>query len=184
MPSSMNRLKRGYIRRLILPLFRGEHPPEYTARGVFIGLFIALTPTVGVQMPACLLLWGLAKALKPQWDFNVVVAMAWTWVTNIFTLAPFYYLFLITGRVMLGDWDSLSGYQDFVQRLDASLAVEADWLATLWVYLVNLFREFGVPMFIGSLPWAILFSILGYRWSLNLTRKVGAKRDARKTPTA
>lgn len=174
------RLRRGYVRRLVLPLFRGEHPPEYMARGVFVGLFIALTPTVGVQMPGCLLLWGLLKFLKPEWDFNLVVAMAWTWVTNIFTLAPFYYLFLLTGRVMMGEWDSLSGYHDFQQRLAISLAVEADWWTTLWIYLVSLFREFGVPMFIGSLPWAALFSVLGYRWSLDLTRKVYERRAARK----
>ena len=179
-PNIRQRMKRTYIRRLVTPLLRGEHPPEYMARGVFVGLLVALTPTVGVQMPACLLFWVLAKAVKPDWEFNVIVAMAWTWVTNIFTLGPFYYLFLVTGRIMMGQWDSLSGYADFVARLDTSLAVEADWLTTLWVYLANLFREFGVPMFIGSLPWAVLFSVLGYRWSLNLTRRVRRRRIHRR----
>ena len=40
------RLQSVIRRRLIIPLFRSPHPPEYTARGVLIGLFVALTPTI------------------------------------------------------------------------------------------------------------------------------------------
>ncbi|MGB0714110.1 MAG: DUF2062 domain-containing protein [Gammaproteobacteria bacterium] len=176
--------KRLYHRKLVVPLLRGKHPPEYLARSVLIGLVVAMTPTVGVQMPICLLLWALFKAVRPQWDFNAVVAMAWTWVTNVFTLGPIYYLFLVTGRVMTGHWDSLTGYQDFVDRLNASQAVEADWLTTLWVYVVSLFQEFGAPMFIGSIPWAILCGWLGYRWSLGFTRRIELRRAQRKARRA
>ena len=40
MRRQLRRLQVLILRRLIIPLFRSPHPPEYTARGVFIGLLI------------------------------------------------------------------------------------------------------------------------------------------------
>ena len=86
---------RGWLSRivhgkLIAPLRRSRHTPEYTARGVLVGLLVALTPTVGVQMPIVFGIWLALRKMYPGWDFNVVVALAWTWVTNAVT-APFVY---------------------------------------------------------------------------------------------
>ena len=52
------------VRRLIIPLFRSPHPPEYTARGVFVGVLIALTPTVGVQMMIIPVIWLPLRAMR------------------------------------------------------------------------------------------------------------------------
>ncbi len=165
--------------RLVVPILRGKHSPEYTARGVFVGLFAAMTPTVGVQMPIVLAVWVVTRTLRPSWDFNVIVGMAWTWVTNIFTLAPLYYVFLVTGRMMLGHWDSLGGYGEFADTLAELLRTDAGWLETMWIYVVGVFEVWGVPMFLGSIPWAILSAWLGYRWSLRLILRFRARRAAR-----
>ncbi len=132
-------------------------------------------------MPMVLLIWVLAKYLWPARDFNLVAAIAWTWLTNVFTMAPVYYVFLITGRIMLGRWDRLSGFDVFYEKLNTGLGVDVGPLATLWVYMEKLFEQFGLPMWIGSIPWALLFGWLGYRWSLRLVIKVRARREARMT---
>ncbi len=87
--------------RLVIPLKRSMHAPEYTARGVMVGLVWAMTPTVGIQMLAVLLTWLIARKLF-KWDFSVFIGMAWTWSTNFVTAGPVYYLFYLTGQLMLG----------------------------------------------------------------------------------
>ena len=180
----MNRLRRLLLHRLIAPLMRSRNPPQYTARGTAIGLAIAFTPTVGVQMPIALLLWLIIRYLRPAWDFNLLVAIAWTWVTNVFTMAPIYYGFLVTGRIMLGRWDRLRGFEVFEEKLGAALAVDAGPIETVWVYMVNLFEQFGLPMWVGSLPWALFLGWLGYRWSLRLVIDIRARREKRKMARA
>lgn len=152
--------------RLVHPLLHGDHPPEYTARGVMFGLMVALTPTVGAQMPLVFLLWLMLKRLRPAWNFNLVVGMAWTWITNVVTVPPLYYLYIITGRVLLGHWDKLRDYGTFESRLTETLHPDASWLEAFWIFAVNLVEKFGIPLFVGSLPWVFLGSWLGYRWSL------------------
>jgi hypothetical protein len=174
-----NRLYRLLRLRLVIPLLRARHSPGYTARGVAIGMLVAMTPTVGVQMAICAIIWAIIKALRPKWDFNVIVAMAWTWVTNVFTLAPIYYVFLLTGELMMGHWGDAGGYEVFTARLSELLSQDASWYEALWVYAVEIFTAWGVPMFLGSIPWAIATAWLSYRWSLKLSTSVHARRQRR-----
>jgi uncharacterized protein (DUF2062 family) len=131
-------------------------------------------------MPAVFLFWVLTHYLRPAWEFNLVVALAWTWLTNVFTMAPVYYIFLVTGRIMLGRWDKLRGFDAFHEKLNASLAIEAGPLDTLWIYMVKLFEQFGLPMWVGSVPWALFFGWIGYRWSLRLVVRVRTRREQRR----
>ena len=173
------RLHRLLRYRLVVPILRGRHPPEYTARGVFFGLLAAMTPTVGIQMPIVLVIWTLVRILRPAWDFNLVVGLAWTWVTNIFTVPPVYYVFLVTGRLMMGQWDAISGYVRFQEKLATLLQADATWYEALWIYIWGIFQIWGVPLFVGSIPWAILTAWLGYRWSLRLIREFRMRRIRR-----
>jgi uncharacterized protein (DUF2062 family) len=163
--------------RLLVPVLRAKHPPEYTARGVMIGLLVAMTPTVGVQMPIVLAVWFAIRIFWSAWDFNVVIACAWTWVTNIFTLGPVYYLFLVSGRLMMGQPGDPSGYSEFVDMLAKTLSTDAGFFESLWIYTVDLFEIWGIPMFLGSVPWAIVSAFVGYRWSLKLLHRVRARRQ-------
>ncbi|MDS4071718.1 MAG: DUF2062 domain-containing protein, partial [Defluviicoccus sp.] len=98
--------------RLIVPLKRSRHSPEFTARGTAIGLFWAFTPLVGIQMHLVFLTW---LCMRPtRWRFNLLVGVAWTWVTNVLTMWPCYYVFYVTGRLMLGDWHLDFAYHDVV----------------------------------------------------------------------
>lgn len=169
--------RRVILYRLIMPVLRAKTPPEYTARSVFVGLLVAMTPTVGVQMAVVFMIWLPIRCAKPQWDFNVIIAMAWTWITNIFTLAPIYYIFLVTGRIMLGSEGGLTGYDEFAAMLEKSLTTDAGIVESLWIYTIDLFRIWGIPMFVGSIPWALLSAWLGYHWSLRLVNRFRRQRQ-------
>lgn len=175
----INRLRRQLRYRLVIPILRGTHSPEYTARGVMFGLLAAMTPTVGIQMPIVFVIWCCVRVLRRSWDFNLVVGLAWTWVTNIVTVPPMYYGFLVTGRLLTGHWDALTGYDEFQQRLAMLLDADAAWYEAVWIYIQGIFEIWGVPMFVGSIPWAILTSWLGYRWSLRLVREFRLRRARR-----
>ena len=158
--------------RLVVPLLRGQHPPEFTARGVFYGVLIGLTPTIGVQMAIVFAIWLLLRTLRRDLDFNLIAAVAWTWISNALTLPPLYYVFFVTGQVLLGRWDDLAGYDAFAAKLSGTLAADAGWIDALWVYTVNLFQTFGEPMFLGCVPWAAAGSWIAYKWSLRLITRM------------
>ncbi|WP_416897853.1 MAG: DUF2062 domain-containing protein [Minwuia sp.] len=165
--------------RLIVPLKRGQMPPEYIGRGVAVGLAIAFTPTVGVQMVAVFAVWALAKWLGPRFNFHLVAAVAWVWVTNLFTIGPIYYAFLLTGQVMLGRFDELGsiGLDTFTAMLTQTVTAEVGFFEGLWVGTVALFDVWGLPLFIGSIPWAVGTAWIGYVWSV---RFIVRFREARK----
>ncbi len=170
--------------RLIHPLLHPRHAPEYTARGVMFGLMVALTPTVGVQMPVVFLIWLGVKRFRPEWDFNLVVAIAWTWITNVATAPPLYYLYIVSGRTLMGRWDKVRDYDTFASRLMETLEEDAGWFDTVWVYAVNLVNKFGLALFVGCVPWVILGSWLGYRWSLGFVVSLRRARERRRTRRA
>ena len=98
----LRKLSRILKYRLLVPILRSNLPPVETARGVAVGLVSAMNPFVGIQMALVGAFWAFQKLVLPNWRFNLIAALAWTWVTNIFTVPIVYYVFLITGRLMLG----------------------------------------------------------------------------------
>ena len=164
--------------RLVIPLKRSRHPPEYTARGVAVGTFWALTPTVGVQMAVVVVHWWISRKFFRR-DFSVVNAMAWTWITNVFTLLPFYYLFYVTGQFMMGAED-VTGYRGFITLWD-STASSTDPEGTALSELIQtwgalLLKDWFAAMALGSIPYAFVGGWLAWRWALAAIR---AYRGAR-----
>lgn len=148
--------------RLLIPLHRTPHPPEYTARGVAVGMLVAMTPTIGIQMFIVAGLWLIITRWF-NWQFSLLAGVAYTWTTNAFTMIPVYYLFYVTGQLMLGNWDDINGFEKFTELVNR-IANNPDfgfWQA-LWLWTVELFSGWGVPMFVGSIPWAIFSAWLGY----------------------
>ena len=173
------RMRRLYFRRLLVPLFRGQHPPEFTARGAMVGLAVAFTPLVGVQMPIVFAVWLMVRYCAPRYDFNLVVGLAWTWVTNVVTLPPIYYVFLVTGQLILGHWNEVGGFGAFSEALAASSTEANTFLESLWAGTKALFEAFGVPMFVGCVPWIFIMGWVGYKASYSVIINVRARRRAR-----
>jgi hypothetical protein len=175
-PSGLwHRVVRALRFRLVVPLMRSRHTPEWSARAALIGLIWAFTPSVGFQMPVVFATWVIARRLF-KWDFSLLQGLAWTWTTNAFTALPCYYVFFLTGQLMLGRWSDLSGYDSFVDLFHAVFADDLSLLATTKAVSRVLLLEWGVSMWIGSIPWALVIGWLGYRLTL---RFVVAYRLAR-----
>jgi hypothetical protein len=167
--SRWERFQRGVRHRLITPMKRSRHPPEFTARGVAIGVFWAFTPLIGIQMYLVMMTWALLR-WWPRWDFNPIVALPWTWITNVFTLLPTYYVFYVTGELMMGRWDAGLGYDGFVQSWQSILLTEGGFLETMLASVAIVAKNQGLPMVIGSIPYAIGLGWISYRWSLVFVR--------------
>ena len=91
---------------------------------------------------------------------------------------------VISEHLMPGRWDELRGYATFADRFRQSLPTDAGAIHTVWLYIVKLFEVFGVPLFVGSLPWTVLGAWLGYRWSLKVVRIYQERRDRRRARRA
>lgn len=182
--SFLQRMYRLAQHKLVVPIKRSPHPPEHTARAVAIGLFWAMTPLIGIQMYLVFLTWLVARR-RPNWEFGVIIAMAWTWVTNVFTMWPIYYAFYITGRVMLGEQNQIPGYENFIHHWQGALSNGDGFFETLVVQVKVVAQERGLPLIIGSIPYAVVAAWLGYRYSLKyVIRRRAAKRRAIKNRAA
>ncbi len=140
------------------------------ARSVTVGTFIALTPTFGFQMPLIGFLWSISKFSK-RWRFNLPISLSLTWITNYFTIIPYYFLCYHTG-IWLGDHIfrfktpmSYDRFSDLWQgMLDAGF-----WASFKELALIML--KIGKPLFLGSIPYAVIGSFVIYKVTYYLVKR-------------
>ena len=181
--SIWQRLVRLTTYRLLIPIKRARHSPEYVARGVMVGMAWAMTPLVGIQMYLVFMTWLIARRFF-RWNFSLIIGCAWTWMTNVVTMFPIYYVFYVTGQMLLGNWDNVSGYASFVGLLAETFGADLSLWETLERYGVFIIKDWGLAMAVGSLPWAALGGWLGYRWGLAYARRRRAKSTSQIHTTA
>lgn len=157
--------------KLIQPLRHAVHPPEYTARAVGVGLFVGFTPFFGAHIALVLLVWGVAKAFSDNASFNPVLASAWTLISNVFTIAPLFYIYIQTGRFMLGHWERIQTFESYLPEFEQTAYASQGWIELLSVKAIGILAGFGIPLFIGCLPWAVFISLGGYFVSLYFIRR-------------
>jgi uncharacterized protein (DUF2062 family) len=177
-----NRIARLIKLRLLVPLMRSQHPPEYTAWGTAVGLAWAFTPTPGIQMGLVFVTWLIARHFF-QAHFSLVLGAAWTWASNVFTGPPVLYLSYVTGQVMLGRWDDITGYDSFIALWQNAFATDQPLQQQVMTALKMAIRDWGLAIWIGCIPWCALLGVLGYYWSLRFVlahRHARARRLARR----
>lgn len=128
---------------------------EFTlARGVAVGLFIGLTPTLGVQTPLMLL---ASMALRA----NFPAAFLASWINNPLTFAPLYFGMHQAGEYIL-----------------TLLPVRFDWLSGIEVDIA----EEAAALVVGSMAVALLGCLLGYLGFLYVWRRFDLHLPARADP--
>jgi len=180
--SSLQRFYRLLRLRLIIPMFRARQPAENTARAVAVGLFWAFTPTFGIQMGLTFIHWYCSRTFLKK-DFNVVVAMAWTWVTNVFTVPICYYLFFLTGQILLGRWSDLTGYESFNKFWTTAMGGAGSDPTSLQAwdsYFSIIIEGWGLALIVGSIPFALIGYFGGYYWTLSFVRRWRTRRAERR----
>lgn len=175
--SYLSQLGRLVRYKLVVPLRRAPHSPEYKARGVAIGMIWAMTPLVGIQMYLVSMTW-LVMRRSPKTDFSLIIGCAWTWVSNVFTVPPIYYTFYITGQLMRGQWHDVAGFQSFMTTWDELFLVEGGFWEQIVALTSLLFESLGISMAIGCLPWAVVMGWLSYKMALSFAVRRQARKKA------
>lgn len=165
--------------RLAIPIMRGVHTPEHTARGVMIGIFWSMTPFFGIQMMLVLASWLIARKIF-KWDFSLVNGLAWTWLTNAFTIIPCFYLFYLTGQLMLGRMGQVADYASFGNNIERAINNQSGFWQNIQDWVVSLASDFGLPILLGSIPWSLLSALVAYRLTLVFLGRYKARRLERR----
>jgi hypothetical protein len=172
------RLKRVVRYRLHIPMLRNKQSPTHVARGVMVGMIWAMTPFFGFQMGLVFATWMASRWLF-GWNFCLVNGLAWTWTTNVFTLIPVFYLFYVTGQMLMGGFSDPVGYDNFKS---AVLTAEHDAVENpshLGAQMSKLWNAFGLPLFAGSAVWATITGCLAYWLSLGFVTRYREHRASR-----
>ena len=164
--------------KLLVPLVRSKHPANFKARGVAVGMGWAMTPLVGIQMTLVMMTWVFFKKVLKK-DFSIPLALAYTWVTNVFTMLPIYYIFYVTGQLMLGHWDDISGYTQLRGILHDTFMTRLG-LGERWLLFFKLLlQDWGVAMIVGCLPWVVAGVVISYRLTMQFERLRAERRKAK-----
>lgn len=159
-------LSQSVYEHLIQPFVESVAPITHVSWGAAIGMFVGLTPTMGIQMYIVALLWVLCRYLL-RVRFNLPIAVALVWISNPVTVVPIYYAFFVTGHAALGlGFDpgiSEIDFQEF-SRIFEQVGVDGaqSWFEHLYGGILVLFWIFGWPILVGSLVFAVPISIATY----------------------
>ena len=168
--------------RLILPVIRSVSPINEVALGVAMGIFVGLTPTVGIQMWIVFVLWLFFKYVL-HIRFDLIIGVALVWISNPFTVFFIYYTFLVTGLFLLTKFGFEGvglGYHSFYQQFSQIVNnPENNFLTMILEGSRYLLVDLGLPMLVGCLIYAIPLSILFYFLTIHFLSRY-RKRKAQK----
>ena len=149
-----------YIReKFINPVLHSRAPVSEVSLGVAVGIFTGFTPTVGVQMYIVAIIWTIYRYFFGK-HFNLPVGVAMVWISNPLTMVPMYYLFLVTGYFVFDIQHGLS-YQNFAESI-GRITQTGDMMEQIAKGTRFLLVELGWPMVVGSIFYAVPFSIISY----------------------
>lgn len=135
-----------------------DDSPHAIALGVGIGIFVGLTPSIGIQT---VLILGVIFLSRPFFYFNGTAAMASTYISNPLTMAPMYYFWY-----RLGAW--------FIPGTDTNVNFDGllnfDGLAGWWESTSALAVQVGLPMLVGALMTAPIGAAIAYPLTHYLVR--------------
>jgi uncharacterized protein (DUF2062 family) len=125
------------LKAWFLHLLHLDDSAHRIALGVAVGMFVAMTPTWGIQMAMIVGISWLVRA-------NKVSGIACAWVTNPLTTVPIYSFNYAVGQAIVGG----PGLQDFRHRLELTLSMTESWgtMARAWW---GLMLQVALPLWVG-----------------------------------
>ena len=162
---SFGRIGRLAYERVLRPVLGINDSARSIALGLTIGVFVAMTPTVGIQMPIVFVLCSLARG-------NRVAGLAMTWISNPVTTLPMYYGYYRLGLLFTGG-DEVD-YEDVRAILDGGEGEDRD----IWSAVVELIECLGWPLWLGSLVIAVVVTLPVYPLSHRYFRRRQERRAA------
>ena len=122
------------------------------ALGAAIGVFIAMTPTIGLQM---LLIFFVTSVLRA----NRVAGVPMAWITNPATLVPIYWFNLKVGMKIVGGSEGM--LDDFEKGVRGIVSRDLPWwdLVKQWW---DVAMDVSVPLWVGSTLVGLISAALAY----------------------
>lgn len=160
--------------RLVIPLLRSPHPPEYKAYGVAVGTTWAMTPLVGIQMYLVFMTWLISKKIF-KWQWSLPLGLAYTWITNVITMIPIYYGFYVTGQLIMGR--PIAAFDNLKNTLESAFMADYTFWEKWGAFFKMLANDWGIAMAIGCIPWMIVFGPLSYYLVLKFERARIKRRE-------
>jgi len=148
-------------RQLLRSLLMLDDTEHAIALGTAIGVFLGLTPTVGIQM---LTVMVLSVTTHRLFRFNVMAALMAVYISNPITIIPIYWSLYKTGAYFVGGE---------VSREQFAAILEYDSFTDWWNTVVELVVSLGEPLLIGTVIIAVPGGLLTYpcmRWLLEWFR--------------
>ena len=151
--------------QVVRPLVISVSPVEEVALGMAIGIFVGMTPTVGLQMWIVFIIWLIAKYLF-RIRFDLIVGTAIVWISNPFTMFFLYYAFLATGLAIYSIF-GIKGielsFSVFYEQFSAIVNnPDLGFFQVVWKSTQFLILDLGLPMLMGSVCYAVPFSLISY----------------------
>ncbi|MFQ5653774.1 MAG: DUF2062 domain-containing protein [Planctomycetota bacterium] len=161
---------RRFIRRILLI----NDTPEAIALGTAIGIFIAMTPTVGIQMFLMVIAGTLVRA-------NRLAGIIMVYISNPFTLVPIYWLDYLVGSTVLGEQAVTRERFEEIFRTALDQMKGLDFWIALRTWVQALSGELALPMMVGGMLLGLLIAIPFYPLTLRgvrLHQRYRARRQA------
>ena len=157
--------------KFIRKILQIDDTPESIALGTAIGVFIAMTPTVGIQMVLALIFCTLFRA-------NRLAGVVMVYISNPFTMVPLYWLDYVIGAKILAmetvtrpSFDTaFAGFVVQFQNFEV-------WAAFKSLVAVNL--ELALPTLVGGGLVGLVCAITVYPLTLRGVH-AGQRRRAHK----
>jgi len=142
---------RRQLKLYYLKIVRLRETPEDIARGMALGLFIGMTPTMGFQMP-------IALAASTIFKENKIASVLGVWITNPLTAPAIYFFNYKVGAFVMGK----------EVTFPASAGLEA---------LVSMGADILLPLWLGGFVVGVIVGAFGYFSTLRAVRVYRGKRE-------
>lgn len=157
---------RAGIRKLeqwFVHLLHLDDSPHSIAMGVAVGMFIALTPLMGIQM-------ALTVAVSWMLRCNKVAGVPLAWITNPVTAVPIYSFNYWVGWLLVGG----PTLEEIRSLLTDTLTPETTWgeLVRAWLALM---LHAGLPLWVGCIIVGAVAAALTYVIMLHLITRGRAR---------
>ena len=148
------------------------------AAGVALGVFVAFTPTIGVQTVSALALATLLKVSR-------IPAAVMVYITNPITLVPIYWSSYVVGAFVCGFFGmNVLGVGEFVQAFSGirefgGFRAAGEFMRIMGVYGVRM----SIPLWVGCVLLGLAAAAVVYPITLRIVeghRVIHAQRVARK----
>ena len=148
---------------LYFRIVRLRGTPESIARGVALGVFVGMTPTMGFQM-------AIGTFIATMLKQNIIATAATVWITNPLTFIPIY-----TFNYSVGKW--------FLSRSGEHVFTEKMFGESMFSSMKNVFNMGWEKVYIlwfGSVVVGIFTSVLLYYISVPVIKKFQGRRRIRR----